>query len=67
MRVRRTLEHANEPVRVRLTDIRVPVTSERDGVWDSPWREVRRWRDGKMWRRQASAQRTLMVMNWISW
>jgi hypothetical protein len=63
MRERRALEHANAPVRVRLMDMRVPVTSERDGAWESPWGVGggggggggETWRDGKMWEGRASA------------
>ena len=40
MRVMRVLEQANEPVRVKFTDIRVPVTSARDGTWDNPYKVV---------------------------
>ncbi len=36
MRVIRALEQEKEPVRVKLIEIREPVTSESDGMWSRP-------------------------------
>ena len=52
MRVMSAFEHAKEPVRVRLTEMRVPVTSERDSEWDRPCRGVGCGDEVDTWRRR---------------